>query len=185
MKQHMIAFGGSAQDFSAGLVTVPTIADPVIRSSSNIIQLTEDWLVLWGYAGGVGLTRLRLNSAGNRIRGYPNLIPFMASHLAGDNPAMIDHKDFPLTLRDGENASLQATNGGAQDTIVLLQIARGEPNYNVNTRGLRWVRFTASLTSVAYSWGPEANVVLDDDIEAGRYEVYSFYLFEGDAVGAL
>lgn len=184
MKPHMIAFGAAAFDASAGLVTVPFITDPVIRAASNIVQLTDDWNLLYGYAGGVNLARLRLNSASLRTRGFPNLFPFMNAVLAGDNPAVFDFRDYPHLLRNGENISLQATTAAAVDVIAVLQICRGEPNYNINTRGLRWVRFTASLTSVAFTWGPEANVTLDDDMESGEYDVYGFTVFEADAIAA-
>jgi hypothetical protein len=182
MKRHSIILGGIAFDGSAGLVTVPFIADPVIRAASNVIQLTDDWHLLAGFAGGAGTTRLRLNSASSRIRGFPNLFPFMVSHLAGDNPAQFDFRDDPIKLMSGENITLQATNGVAVPFYVLLHIVRPDVNLNVNTKGLRWVRFTATLTSVVDSWGPEANIVLDDDLESGDYNVYDFCYFEADAI---
>lgn len=184
MRSHMIAFGGAALDLSAGLVTVPFIPDPLIRASSNIMQLSDDWMMLWGFAGGVGLARLRLSSASSRLRGFPNLQPFNASVLGGDNPSFFDYREYPLQLYNGENVTIQGTNGVANDVIVLLSLARGTPDFNVNSRGLRLIRFTASLTSVAFTWGPEANIVLDDDIEAGRYNVYGMAYEEADAIAA-
>ena len=182
MKLHMIAFGGDAQDFSAGLVTMPFIADPLIRASSNVVQLSDDWYTVYAFVGGVGLTRVRLSSASSRIRGYPNLFPFTASHLGGSNPQIVDMRDFPIDLKNGENVTMQATNGGAQATVLLIQLGRGGMNYNINAGGLRWIRWTCTLTSVAYQWGPEANIVLDDDIEAGNYNVWDFNYFEADAI---
>lgn len=179
---HTIAFAAAAADLSAGLVTLAFASDPLIRASSNVVQLSDDWKVLSSFAGGVGLNRVRLSSANSRIRGYPNLTPMANSALGGDYPIMNDMRDTPINLYDGENVTLQGTNGAANDYAVILQLARPDHNFNVNVSGLRKIRFTASLTSVAYSWGPEANVVLDDDIEAGRYAVYGAALYEADAV---
>lgn len=180
----MIAVGGAALDASAGLVTAPFIADPLIRASNNVIQLSDNWDMIFSYFGGIGLNRVRLSSANSRIRGYPNLIPLTASTLSGDNPPVNDARDQPIKLYDGENVTIQVTNGAANNVIGLLQLARPGENYNINQSGLRKIRFTASLTSVAFGWGPEANVVLDDDLEAGTYNVYGFQLYEADAVAA-
>jgi hypothetical protein len=106
----------------------------------------------------------------------------MSAALAGNLPPVNDAREMPISLFAGENITIQATNGAAENIIVLAQLARPDVNLNVNTRGLRWIRFTASLTSVAFTWGPEANVVLDDDLEAGDYNVYGFNYFEADAI---
>ena len=184
MKQHMVAFGGLAQDYSAGNVTVPNIADPLIRFSSNVMQLTDDWMSVWSFFGGVGLTKVRLSSASTRIRGYPNLTPFAATDLGGDLPKVCDHRDSPLLLKAGENVTIQATNGGAQATIGLLQLGRGDYNLNVNASGLRKIRFTATVTGVAFGFSQAANVVLDDDIEYGTYDVYGWSVFEAATLAA-
>jgi len=184
MNHHLLAMGASALDASAGLVTLTAIADGLLRFNSNVLQLTEDWKILSTYAGGVGLTRARLNTAGNRLRGFPNLTPLNGSVLAGSRPGISDLRDFPLELRAMENASFQVTNGAANDIIILANMTRESPNLNINRSGLRKVRFSASLTSIAFGWSPEANVTLEDDIEAGRYNVYGMEVYEADCVAA-
>ena len=184
MKQHLVAFGGAAQDYSAGLVTVPFVADGLIRASSNVMQLNDNWDLQWAYAGGVGLTRLRINSAQSRLRGYPNLTPFQATTTGGDNPGVCDMRASPIKLYNGENVTLQATNGGAQATIALLSLAEAGQQAEPTPPGARRVRFTAAPTSVAYGWSAPANIVLDDDLEAGIYGVYGFSCFEATMLGA-
>lgn len=184
MKQHTVAFGGLATDMSAGNVTQPFIADDLIRANSNVMQLTEDWKSTWSFSGGTGLNRVRVSAASLRIRGFPFLTPLAGNVLAGDLPIINDMRDFPLTFRAGENVTLQGTNGAANPNITLLNMVRGEPNYNVNVTGLRKIRFTATVTGVSFGWSTPANVVLDDDIEYGTYAVFGFSVFEAATLGA-
>lgn len=180
----MLAFGGAAQDYSAGLVTVPPINDGLIRFNANVIQTTDDWKVYATFVGGADLSQVRLNSPSMRIRGYPNLTPLNDSHLAGSRPGLYDCRDFPLQLKSMENASLQATNAGAAAAIALFTMSRDGGNMNVNHSALRKVKFTATLTSIAFGWSPEVNVTLTDDLEAGRYEVYGMECYEADLIAA-
>lgn len=178
MKHHLLALGGAAQDYSAGLVTVPVIADVLIRTQSNIIQLSDDWQIIAARLGGVGLTRFRLSSAQSRIRGFPNLDPLSAVVLGGDFPSVANLKDDPIQVYNGENVTLQATNGGAQPTIGCLFMTRDAINYNQPPNGLRWISFTAPGTGTLNTWSSPINVVLDDDLEAGNYAVYGLRFYE-------
>lgn len=178
MKHHLLAVGGAAQDYSAGLVTVPIISDILMRQNSNILQLSDDWTLFAARLAGTGLTRFRISSAQSRIRGYPNLQPFGATVLGGDLPTVADLRDNPISLHNGENVTLQATNGGAQTTLGCLWLTRDTLNTSINMAGLRWISFTSAVTSVANAWSNAGNVVLDDDIEAGNYNVYGLKVSE-------
>jgi hypothetical protein len=184
MKQHLVAFGAAALDLSAGLVTVPFIADGLIRASSNIMQLNENWDVQWAFAGGVNLSRLRLNSAQSRIRGFPNLVPFMNAVDGGDNPAVADFRNAPIKLYNGENVNLQGTNAAAVDTVALLSLVEAGQQAEPTPPGARRVRFTAAPTTVAFGWSQAANIVLDDDLEAGIYGVYGLSTFQATVQAA-
>lgn len=184
MKHHLVALGGKALDASAGLVTAPFIPDNLIRASSNIMQLTDDWWIMGSYVGGVGLSRVRVSSARSRLFGYPNLVPVFSSTLGGSRPPINDMRDNPIKLYNGENVTIQVTNGAANNVIVLLNMTRDTPNYNINIPSVRKVRFTASLTSVEFTWGPESNIVLDDDLDAGTYGVFGCYVNEADAIAS-
>ena len=178
MKSHLLALGGTAQNYSAGLATVPVIPDVLIRTQANIIQLSDDWQVFAAFMGGVGMLRFRLSSAQSRIRGYPNLSPLSAVALPGDLPKMADMKDNPIQLYNGENVTLQATNAGAQTTFGALFMSREQLVFNQPPNGLRWISFTFPGAGIASSWSAPINVVLDDDLEAGTYEVYGLRLDE-------
>lgn len=180
----MVAFGGTAQDFTAGLVTVPFLADPLIRASANVMQLNDDWNVNYSYCGGIALTRLRLNSANSRIRGYPNLTPFQAVALGGSRPIVNDIRLNPIRLFRGENVTLQATNTAANATIALLSLVDPNGQYENPPPGARRVRFTAAPTSVANAWSGAYNVTLDDDLEAGVYDVWGFVVAEATTYAA-
>lgn len=184
MKTHMIAFGGSAFNGAAGLVTLPFIPDPVIRVNNNIIQLTDDWNIVAAHFGGAGIVEARLSTASLRIRGYPQFRPLQGSFLGGDLPPYQDLTQEPLRLLSNENATIQVTNGGAADTIGLLTLARPDLNFNVNIKGLRKIKFTAAINAAAFGMSPVANCVLADDIQQGTYMVYGFEVYEGSTVFA-
>ncbi len=178
MKSHLVAFGAKAFDASAGLVTVPIIADDVVRITSNVAQLITDYDVLWSYFGGATLSRVRLNSSTSRIQGMPNLVPFFSSVSGGDNPPINDMRMGPIRLHNGENVSIQATNGAAEQTLGLLALAVPGESLVVPQRNLRKVRFTAAPTTVDGAWSGPVNIVLDDDLEPGTYGIYGMSCFE-------
>ena len=178
MKQHLLAFGTGALDASAGLVTVPVVNDGLIRASSNIVQLNESWDVLASYVGGVNVSRCRINSAGSRIRGYPNLHPINNSTLFGDNPIENDMRQSPIRLNQGENVTVQMTNAALVVVDVGLILAEPGGMFQPVPSHARKVRFTASPTSIAWGWSGAYNVVLDDDLEAGDYDVYGMSCYE-------
>lgn len=184
MKSHLVAFGGATQDFSAGLVTVPPVADGLIRVSSNIMQLNQDWDIPWTWFGGVNLTRLRLNSAQSRIRGYPNLVPLANAALGGDKPIINDMRMNPIKVYDGENVTLQATNAASVTTVGFAALVDPAGQYQLPPPQARKVRFTASCVCGAFAWSPGANIVLDDDLEAGVYDVWGLVAYEATLLGA-
>lgn len=184
MRHHMIALGGATQDYSAGLVTMPVAADSLIRTSNNVIQLNDDYDVAWSFMGGAALSRVRLNSANSRIRGYPNLIPLAALSTGGDNPIVNDIRANPIRLFSGENVTVQATNGGSVTTVGLIALTEPNGQYTPPPPGTRKVRFTAAPTSVAFAWSNPYNVILDDDLEAGWYDVYGLEVYEATTLGA-
>jgi len=184
MKQHLVAFGGAAFDASAGLVTVPFIADGLIRASTNVMQLNANWDIVTSYFGGPALSRVRLNSARSRIKGFPNLAPFQALAIGGDNPILCDMRMTPVKLYTGENVTLQATNTGAADTIGFLQLSEPNNMFEPPPPDSRRVRFTASCVCIAFGWSTASNIVFDDDLDAGIYQVYGMSAFQATLLGA-
>lgn len=184
MKQHLLAFGTGALDASTGLVTLPTVNDGLVRASSNIVQLNESWDVLASYVGGVNVSRCRLNAAQARIRGYPNLHPINNSTLFGDNPIHNDMRQSPIRINQGENVTLQVTNAASVVTTALLLLAEPGGQFQPMPAGTRKVRFTASPTSILWGWSGPYNVTLDDDLEAGDYDVWGMSCYEATTVAA-
>lgn len=178
MKHHLLALGGAAQDYSAGLVSVPVVADVLIRTVANVIQCNDDWQIFMARMGGVGMLRARLSSAQARIRGYPNLDTLSATALPGSFPDLANLKDNPIQVYNGENVTIQATNAGAQTTIGCLFMSRDQLNFNQPPTGLRWVSFTAPGTGTVNTWSSPINIVMDDDLEAGNYAVYGMRFYE-------
>lgn len=179
---HMAAFGSDAFDGSAGLATLPFIAEPVLRSVSNVLQLQEDWDLQASFIGGAAITQARINSASTRIRGFPQLIPMQAGSVGGSLPAINDMREQPLRLAARENVSVQVTNGGAVHTLGLLWLTPPNWGNNVNVRNLRWIRFTVSQVCVLFTWSQPGTIILDDTLEAGWYKVYGLATFQATAL---
>lgn len=181
---HLAAFSDATFNGGAGNVTVPFIPESVLRAFQNQLQLDQDLDILAAFAGGAGLTAARLNSASLRTKGYPQLRSINNNELAGSRPGLYDSRDTPLRVTARENLMVQATNGGAQPTTVLVVFSQPGNPMNINVRGLRWVRFTSTATGVVESWSPVANIVFDDTLEAGIYKVYGMQVYEATCLAA-
>lgn len=183
-QMHMAAWASSSLDASAGNVTLPFVAETLFRAANNQVQLNEDWDIVSAFLGGVGLVRGRFNSAGLRIRGYPQIRPIKLTTLGGTLPAIYDTRDMPLRVAAQENLTLEVTNAAAAAVLATVWFTRPGSPMNVNTRNLRWVRFTAAPTSVAFGWSAAYNITLDDTLEAGNYRVYGMHAWEATLLAA-
>lgn len=172
----MLAHGSASLDASTGLVQLPAIVDPVFQRSNSNFQIPFDVRLLAAFAGGTGLTRARINTASLRLRGFPNIIPQGSALAPGTNPNILDFREYPLTLRSLEEYRIDITNGAANPAFVASLVADGSWNHNINASGLRWFRFTSSVTAVAVSWSNLGQITFEDVLEQGNYGVYGMQL---------
>jgi hypothetical protein len=181
---HMLAYGSASLDGSAGLVTLPAVAETVFMRMSNNFQIPSNLKLLYAYAGGTGITRARLQTASLRFRGSPNIIPMNGALAPGDFTDVMDFRDFPLPLVAQEDLNVQFTNGAANPAMVLVGVATPAHNSNVNANGLRWIRFTSSVTGAAVAWSTPGAIVLEDVLEQGQYGVYGLQVEGALVLGA-
>jgi hypothetical protein len=171
---HLLAFGAS----TPGVLTdsiLNAIPDPIFTRSNNRFQVPTPLKLLLGYAASISLTGARVNTASLRLRGFPQITPTNITALPPSDPNVLDMREWPLDLRPEEDIELDVTRvagGGAENTYGGLWVCQNEPVYNINYRDLRWIRFTAAVTQVAFNWSAAATVAFQDTLEGGRYAIF-------------
>lgn len=175
---HLLAFGAS----TPGALTdsqLNAIPDQLFTRSNNRFQVPSDLFGLLGYAASISLTRARYNTASLRLRGFPQIVPFSVTAIPPTDPNVSDLRQMPLLFKNQEDIEMDVTRvvgGGAENTYGGLWVAQQEPIYNINARDLRWIRFTAAVTQVAFSWSAPAAFAFQDTIEGGNYNVYGMQI---------
>lgn len=182
---HVLAHGAAALDASAGDVQLAAIADPIITRANNNFQIPEDMDILGAYAGGIGSTRFRLNYGSSRSRGFPNIVPWDLTALPIQDPNMMDFRFNPLRLKLQDDYRVDVTNGGANNAHAISLIQRaGQQDYNINYKDIRWLRFTLSVTAVAYGWSTAGSIAFVDTLEPGRWALCGMQIFEATIIAA-
>lgn len=185
MPQHLLAFSVSA----AGTLTysqINAVADQLYTRQNNEFQIPKDCWCMWAAALGTGLTAARIFTASLRLRGNPQIWPFQLAALNTTNPAYVDFTDEPLKLVKEENLRVEGSHTGAGPDLnrAFVAIQQTPPNYNMNYRQGRWVRGTASITTVAEGWSSLGALTFDDVLEGGSYAVYGFAGVEASCFAA-
>lgn len=185
MRQHVLAFGAAALDASAGNVQLVAVSEQAFsKSGGNNFQIPKPLKIFAGYVGGVGLLRGRVNTGSLRSRGFPQIYPLNLTVLPPTPPKVMDIRYGPLQLVKEEDLRVDVTNGGAQDTAALLWVTPDDVEQNINSRDLRILRFTATVTAVALAWSTPATIVFEDLIEGGVYDIYGMGIQSATGVAA-
>lgn len=175
---HLLAFAES-QGIAASNEILAGVADPQFSRSANLsFQLPSPHYIGWMYAGAAGFTNGRINNGTFNNRGRPQLYPFNRAVLPPTNQNVIDLREFPIRLSQMEDFRIDTSNdaAGAENTYVLSGVWKELPNFNVNSRDMRWLRFTASVTATVLTWSTLGSITLDENLEHGRYGVYGMAL---------
>lgn len=184
MRQHLLAFGAAALDATAGDVQLVAAADQLFNRANNNFQIPIPHRVLWARVGGVNLTRARIQTGSLRAKGFPQLYPFDTAVLPATPHKLVDVRQFPIALRQEEDLRVDVTNSAAGNTAAVISITPDPDNYNINVRDLRWLRFTASVTAVAFGWSNLGSLVFQDVLEGGIYKVYGMGVQGAAVIGA-
>lgn len=176
MPAHLLAFS----DSHSGTLTYDqllAVADQLYTRQNNEYQIPHDAWIAWAAAMGTGLTAARLSTASLRLRGNPQIVPFDLTTFGTEFPAYMDMTDDPIKLIKEENLRVEASHTGDGPDInrAFISVQQTPFNANQNYKGGRWVRGTATVTSVAEAWSGLGAITFDDILEGGSYAVYGFY----------
>lgn len=172
---HLLAFGSTSLDASAGDVQLPAVADQQYTRSNNNFQIPVNHQVYWGYAGGTGLLRARIQTGSLRSKGLPQIYPVFGAAVPPSPHNVFDMRNNPIMLRAEEDLEVDVTNGAANPVATLLAVSPFTLNRNINVRDIRIIRFTASSTLVAMGWAAPVAIAFQDVLEGGTYSVYGMY----------
>lgn len=155
---------------------IGAIADQVFTRNSGAFQIPTPLSIYAAFVSQVNLTRARIATSTLRRQGYPNIHPVSLALLPPTDPNLMDMREFPLDLEPREEVSIESvTHTAAANSYAALWVGRRGLNMNINRRDLRWVRFTASVTTTAGSWSTPGTITLVDQVEGGVYGVYGMY----------
>jgi hypothetical protein len=186
MNMHMLAFGANALDASAGNVQLVAIAEQVFsRSGGNNFQIPDPLKIVGMVGAGAGLTSARINTGSLRTRGFPHIFPMIGA-LGGtfQNLQFMNLLDYPIDLRKEEDFRIDVTNGGVALTFVLAWVTQDAMNRNINSVGLRWIRFTYTTTDAIAAWSAPATIAFEDTLEGGLYNIYGMNVVDNEAFAA-
>jgi hypothetical protein len=182
---HLLAFEAS----QAGTTTYAqllAIADQLYTRQNNQFQIPTDCWCRWAAAMGTGLTAVRMFTASLRLRGNPQIFPFALAAWNSQYPQYLDFEDQPLKLVAEENLEVDASHVGAGPDLnrAFVSISQTMPNENMNYKGGRWVRGTATCVNVVEGWGALGQITFDDVLEGGSYACYGMIGFEASTLAS-
>ena len=172
---HLLAFGGAALDASAGDVQLPAVADQQYTRSNNNFQLPVSHQLYWGYSGGTGLTRARIQTGSLRSKGLPQIFPVFGATVPPSPHNVFDMRENPIMLRAEEDLRIDVTDAAANPVVTLLAVSPFTLNRNINTRDLRIIRFTATSVLAELAWAAPVSLTFQDTLEGGNYSVFGMY----------
>jgi len=183
---HLMAFNSTLLA-AAGYQQVGALADSVVprNNAGTDYQIPDDWLLAGAYAGGAACVRAKLTAPSLTLRGNPQIIPFSGTHLPAVDPNFMDMTAAPIKLFKGE--SLRAdmeSNSATNVTVACLVFDPKSLNLKVENRDLRWVRATATITSVSNVWAGATTITFEETLEGGSYAVYGMQAFFATLVAA-
>lgn len=179
MAIHTLAFGANLAN--GALSQLNAIADQQFGRNNNAFTIPRQHYIHWMYASGLNLLQARINNGSLIQKGFPAIFPINHALLPASNPNIMDLRDYPIGLRAVENFRVDANNSGAgaEHEYVVCGISEdAQLNQNINVSDLRWLRFTASPTHVAFGWSASVDITFDDTLEGGVYSVYGMSLQE-------
>lgn len=179
MPQHLLAFSTSL-GASTAYQQLNAVPDQLYTRQNNQYQIPKDCWCRWAAAMGTNMTACRIFTASLRLRGNPQIIPFNLAAINTAYPSFVDFEDNPLKFVKEENLEVDSlhTAVGPDINRAFVAIQQDPPNQNMNYKQGRWVRATASVTTVAENWSSLGQLVFDDVLEGGSYGVYGMIAFE-------
>lgn len=155
------------------------LSDQIYSRQNNEYQMPHPYTIGMAYSSGVGVTASRIVTPSTRLRGHPQIWPLNGVLLPENDPNYLNMLDHPMKFAKEENLRVEASQpaAGPNQHFAFVWIWKAQPNFNLNFTDCRWIRGTASVTTVANNWSGPAAITFDDTLEGGSYAVYGMSTF--------
>jgi hypothetical protein len=167
--QHLAVFSASVAASQANLAMAP-ITDGILTILSNGYVVPQTAKVLWGYYGGVGALRARINTPKYRYVGYPSILGVNYT-VAPPSPMNIeDWSEFPLMVDPVDAIVMEVSTDatGTSQMYAALNFSFGNMPYS--PAPVYCLRATAAITNVANVWG-SGSLTFDQTLPSGHYVI--------------
>jgi hypothetical protein len=176
---HLLAYNSTLAAI-AGYQQVGAVADAFVPrdNAGTSYQMPADLKIVGAYGGAAANVRTRLSTPSVALRGNAQVIPISGTLLAAVDPNFMDMTACPLDLRNQEALRADMESNSATNALVAVWVLDPKTaEFKVEFRDLRWIRFTAAVTTVANVWATGATLTFEDSLEGGTYAVYGMQAF--------
>lgn len=165
---------------------IPTLTPDVtvtLDSASHVL-LPVPLQLMWAYALGLTVTRMRFNLPHLKPIGRPLIRPVEGAANPSSRPQFAEFWRHNFTLFPVEPVQILRTNttGVAERDFAIVTV--GDGDRTVPQGEMYTVRYTTSFTATANAWSAAPNIVLDDTLNPGRYSIIGFGSFGAGGVAA-
>lgn len=180
---HLAAFRGSVTN---GTTNTPIAGVPdqaLARDASSNFLAPPNVNIKLAAAGGVNMSRARVNTPSLREVALPYIAPINQTLAIPSPPNLADFGDYGVMPRFGDSISVEATHSDVAPQVMYalmwLMFGRVQPRAGKVYR----TRFTAAITGSAGTWQSGA-ITLDQVLPAGIYQVVGLDVEGTNLLGA-
>lgn len=175
-----------SKDPAGALVLINVVPEQTLFAQGDDLRVPESLPSIIGaaalldHASGV---RAQLQSPSLRILANLDIEPIVLAAVFGTPPEVLFHPLNPTAVVPEEslNFAVQSTPGAVAAHYGLVWLADGPQNPVTGT--IFTVRGTATIQQVVGGW-VNGNIIMDQVIPAGKYQVVGMRVRSADAVGA-
>lgn len=177
---HLGIYQGSVAAGST-YIDVGAINDQILTKQNNHFVMPQNTKVLWGFALGTDLSRVRLNVPSLRYIGLPSISPVQQGTTVQSPGSMYDPGEYPMTIEKGDEVAVEAIHANAGAQTVTIGIGFGFNLPNRTSGPCQRTRFTTSGSITANAW---SNLTLTPDsvLPGGEYSVVGMDVVGDDCV---
>lgn len=156
----------------------------IVPDGANHPLLPLPLKLMWAYACGLTLTRVRINTPKFRPFARPLIRPIEGAANPSSRPQLSENWRNPIGFNAVEGIQLLRSNttGVAEQDFGILTV--GDGNRNVPQMDEYAMRFTTTFTPTALVWSISGAISLDDPLTAGQYAITGFELAAAGGVSA-
>lgn len=173
---HLAAYRGSVTNGTTNTAIAGVPDNILTRDASNNFLSPNGMKIKYGEAGGVNVSRSRINTASLREVALPYIDPVNTGITIQSPPNLADFGDYGPQPRAADSIAVESTHSDVAPQIMWallwMMFGRREPTPGKEYR----TRFTATITGVVGSWASGA-ITLDQVLPAGIYQITGMDLF--------